>query len=78
LGVAKTLVGVLTNRPKGIPVLLVESPSDVEVVGVADHRLGAQRPVLLEVYLHRSVSLSPMSMAGSRVCVGDTFSGACR
>ena len=51
LRVAQTLVGRIANRPKGFPVLGGDPPADAEVAGVADDRLGAQRPMLLEVLL---------------------------
>jgi hypothetical protein len=41
LGVTQTLVGVFADRPEGIPVVEVEPPSDAEVSGVTDDRLGA-------------------------------------
>jgi hypothetical protein len=43
LCVTQTLVGGLTNRQKGIPVL-GGTPTDSKVPGVADHRLGARAP----------------------------------
>ena len=46
-GVAQTPVGGLANCPEGMPVLGADAPADPEVAGVADHRLGAQRPSLL-------------------------------
>ena len=49
LCVAQTLVGVIANRPQGSPVLGGDPPADAEVAGVADHRLGAQRPMLRRV-----------------------------
>src|SRR2546430_5296706 len=51
LRVAQTLVGFDTNRFEGLPVGGVQPPADAEVAGIADHRLGAQRPAFLEVLL---------------------------
>jgi len=51
LRVVQTLVGGFANQPQGSPVLGGDPLADAEVPGVADHRLGAQRPVLLEVLL---------------------------
>ena len=42
---------MLASGPQGIPVLQADTPADPEVPGVADHRLGAQRPVRFEVLL---------------------------
>jgi hypothetical protein len=39
--VTRTLGGVLANFAQGVPVLVIESPPDAEVPGVADHQLGA-------------------------------------
>src|SRR5436305_790790 len=43
--------GWMAASPEGFPVLGGNPPADAEVAGVADHRLGAQRPVLLEILL---------------------------
>lgn len=51
MGVAQTPVGLLANGPEGSPVVAAHAPPDPEIAGVADHRLGAQRPVFLEVRL---------------------------
>jgi hypothetical protein len=45
------VVGRVASRPKGFPVLGGDPPADAEVAGVAHHRLGAQRSMLLEVLL---------------------------
>jgi hypothetical protein len=44
LCVTQTLVGGFANRPKGIPVLGGNPPTDTKVPGVADHRFGARAP----------------------------------
>src|SRR5438128_4115487 len=50
-GVTETPVGGFANGPKGIPVLRTDAAPDIEVTGIADDRLGTQRPSLFEVLL---------------------------
>jgi hypothetical protein len=41
----------LAYSPEGVPVFRADPAPDSEVLGVADHRFGAQRPPLFEVLL---------------------------
>jgi hypothetical protein len=50
-GVTQAPVGRFANSPEGIPVFRADSAPDSEVLGVADHGFGAQRPPLFEVLL---------------------------
>ena len=50
-GVTQAPVGGFANSPEGIPVGRADSAPDSEVLGIADHGFGAQRPPLFEVLL---------------------------
>jgi hypothetical protein len=51
LRIEEALVGLLADRHQRLPVLRGEQPSDAEVVGVVDSRLGPQCAAVLEVLL---------------------------
>ena len=48
-GLTQAPVGGFANSPQGIPVGRAEPAPDSEVLGIADHRFGAERPPLFEV-----------------------------
>src|SRR6266508_438273 len=51
LGVTQAPVGIFTNGPEGLPVLLIDATTDPKVASVTDHRLSSQGAMLLEILL---------------------------